>query len=64
MGALRQAGVLEGVDDIAEDRALGAAGGAHFLRLPGFEIGLRRRAHDDDAEVGVVIDAGDLVVVF
>ena len=61
-GVLRQLDVIEFLHHIAEHRSLGAARGPDLLLQLFLVVGLALGAHDDDLELVVVIDAGDLVV--
>jgi hypothetical protein len=58
----RQLDLLELLHEIAEDRALGAAGGAGLLLELVLVVGLAFGAHHDDLELLVVVHAGDHVV--
>ncbi len=58
----RQPNLVETFHDVAKDRALGAAGGAHLLLQLFFVVRCPLRAHHDHFQVVVVIDAGDDIV--
>ena len=53
---------IELLHEVAEHGALGAARGLRLLLQLVLEIGLAPGAHDDGPDVGLVLDAGDLVV--